>query len=95
MYRGFNNNSKKKLTYEISLRFLVSLGLVNLPIKFVTRFIFTLETDKNRLIETDTLAAAITATDAANLWHDRYIKYEQIRLDENFSQYFEGIIQNP
>ena len=51
--------AKKKLTYKISLRFLV------------TKFIFTLETDKNRLIETNTLASAIIATDAAILWHDR------------------------
>ena len=47
----------------------------------------------NRLFETNIQGAAITAPDAAILWHDRpYKQYEQIRLDENFSQYLEGIV---
>ena len=49
----------------------------------------------NRLFETNIQAAAITAPDAAIVWHDRpYIQHEQIRLDENFHQYFEGIIMS-
>ena len=43
------------------LRFLVSLGLINLLIKFDTKFIFTLEVDMNRLFETNIQAANITA----------------------------------
>ena len=36
--------------------------------------------------------AAITAPEAEVLWHDRH--YIHIRLDENFRQYFEGIIMS-
>ena len=47
----------------------------------------------NKLFETNSQAAAITVPDAVILWHDRpYIQYKQTRLDENFCQYFEGII---
>ena len=46
---------------------MVPLGLVNLPIKFGTKFIFTLETDVNRLFETNFQAAAITSRDSAIL----------------------------
>ena len=56
---------------------------------------FTLETDMNKLFETNIQAAVITAPDAVSLWHDiPYIQYEQIKLDENFCQYFEGIIMS-
>ena len=49
----------------------------------------------NRFFETNTQAAAITAPDATILWQIRpYIQYQQIRLDENFRQYFEGIIMS-
>ena len=52
----------------------------------------TLETDINRFFETNIQAAAINAPDTAVLWYDRpYIQQEQVRLDENFRQYFEGI----
>ena len=45
--------------------------------------------------ETNIQAATITAPDAGILWNDRpSIQYEQIRLDENFRQYFEGIIMS-
>ena len=54
---------------------------------------FTLETDINRLFQTNIQAVAINAPDTAVLWHGRpYIQSEQVRLDENFRQYFEGII---
>ena len=84
---------EKDMENYIPLRDFVSLGLVNLPIKFDTKFMFTLEIDINRNFETNVQAAAITAPDTAILWHDRpSMKYKQIRLDENFCQYFEGII---
>ena len=74
---------------------MVSLGLVNLTIKFHTKFIFTLEIDINRLFEGNIQPAAITAPDVPILWHDRpYIQFEQIRLHEDFLQYFEGIIMS-
>ena len=70
---------------------MVSVGLVNFPIKFDTKFVQTLQTDMNRLLETDIQAPAVTTPDAAILWHDRpYIQYKQIKL-ENFCQYL-GII---
>ena len=38
-------------------------------------------------------AATVTAPDVAFLWHDwPYMQYEQTRIDENFRQYFEGIV---
>ena len=74
---------------------MVSLGLVNLPIKFNAKFIFTLQTGMNRLFETNIQGAAINAPDVAILWHDRcYIQYKQGRRDENFCEYFEGIIMS-
>ena len=63
--------------------------------KFERKFILTLETDTNKLSKTNIKATTITAPDKVILWHDRpYVKYEQIRLDENFRQYFEGIIMS-
>ena len=74
---------------------MVSLGLANLPIEFDTKVIFTLEADVNRIFETNIKAAAIIDRDMAILWHDLpYLKYEQTRLDENFSRYFEGMIMS-
>ena len=59
---------------------MVSLGFVNLPIKFDEKVIFTLETDINRLFETN-IQAAITVLDASILWHDKpYIQHEQINV---------------
>ena len=74
---------------------MVSSGLVNLPIKFDRKFIFTLETDINVIFEINIQAAAITASNAAILGYYRsYIQYEQISLDEYFRHYFEGIIMS-
>ena len=59
---------------------MVSLGFVNLPIKFDEKVIFTLETDINRLFETN-IQAAITVLGASILWHDKpYIQHEQINV---------------
>ena len=50
---------------------MVSLGLVNLTIKFHTKFIFTREIDVNRLFERNIEPAAVIAPDVSILWHDR------------------------
>ena len=52
---------------------MVSLGLVHLPIKFDTKFIFT---------------------PYLNLYLLYLLQYEQIRLDENFRQYFEWFMMS-
>ena len=48
----FKNITRKK-EHKIPLRFWVSSGLVDRPIKFDTKFIFILDTDMNRLFETN------------------------------------------
>ena len=69
----WSNLPKFVKKHKIPLRFLVSLGLVHLPIKFDIKFIFT---------------------PYLNLYLLYLLQYEQIRLDENFCQYFEGIIMS-
>ena len=74
----------KKMCYRIPLGFFTSLGLVNLPHKIDTRFLFT-------LFETNAKADLPNEPDAQIIFNDTpYISYPQITLDDNFLAYFNG-----
>ena len=81
--------------YRIPLGFFTSLGLVNFPHKIDTRFLFTLENNMNRLLETNAKADVPNEPDAQIIFHDTpYISYPQITLDDNFLAYFNGILRS-
>ena len=61
------------------LGYLLSLGLINFAYQLDTRFIFTLETNLNRLFESNAKANIPDATDTQIIFQDTpYISYPQI-----------------
>ena len=77
--------------YRIPLKYLVDLGLVNLPTEFDVKFIFNLEKNKSKLFESRKKIANLTTGAAAPLPTDEpdadvhyygepYLQYEQIKL---------------
>ena len=78
----------------VCLLFFVSLVLVKFPNKIDIKF--TLETNLNKLFETNAKAAAISdIPDAQIIYHDTpYISYSQITLDDNFLAYYSGILKS-
>ena len=81
--------------YRIPLGLFTSLGLVNFPHKIDTRFLFTLENNMNRLLETNAKADVPNEPDAQIIFHDTpYISYPQITLDDNFLAYSNGILRS-
>ena len=92
----FQDQIKSEFVYRIPLKFLCDLGLVSQYFKFNTKYILTLETDMQRLFETNvnqaadalprTIKAEIILTSAP------YIMYKQLKLDDNYQTYFEGIL---
>ena len=57
---------------------------------------FTLETNRNKLFETTTKVDNIPTTppDATAIFFERpYIEYNQIKLDQNFQQYFNATLK--
>ena len=93
---SFNGIISQKLYYRIPLKYFVDIGLVNFPEKNNTKFIFTLESNMNKLFESNAKVTAIPrAPDAKILYHDRpYISYQQITLDENFQVYFNATLRS-
>ena len=95
--------SKRKV-YRIPLRYLVDLGLVNMPTAFDTKIVFNLEQNLGRLFESrkklpnvGTAAAALpTGSPDANVyWHAApYIQYAQIKLSDTFSKYITKALQS-
>ena len=87
--------SKTKV-YRIPLRYLVDLGLVNMPNAFDTKIVSNLEQNLGRLFESrkklpnvSTAAAALpTGSPDANVyWHAApYIQYAQIKLKDTFNK---------
>ena len=49
----FQNQLKSEYVYRIPLKFLCDLGLVNQSFKFNTKYILTLETEMQKLFETN------------------------------------------
>ena len=89
----FNDDNALSETrmYRIPLKYLVDLGLVNLPTEFDVKFIFNLEKNKSKLFESRKKIANLTTGAAAPLPTDEpdadvhyygepYLQYEQIKL---------------
>ena len=92
-------------TYRIPLRYLVDLGLVNLPTAFDTKFIFHLEQKLSKLFEskaklankTNGQAADLPTTDpVANIYFNStpYIQYEIFKLNDTFDAYLRKALQS-
>ena len=96
----FNDDDalSKTKVYRIPLRYLVDLGLVNMPTSFYIKIVFNLEQNLSKLFESrkkiaNTAAGAaaalpITQPDANVYWHAApYIQYAQIKLNDTFIKY--------
>ena len=96
----FNNNNalQNVKTYRIPLRYLVDLGLVNLPTSFDTKLIFNLETKLSKLFESKAklankatgAAADLPTTDPdATVYRNSipYIQHELVKLNNTFDAY--------
>ena len=92
-------------TYRIPLRYLVDLGLVNLPTAFDVKFIFHLEQKLGKLFEskaklanrTGGAAAALPTTDPdAKVYFSStpYIQYETFKLNDTFDAYLRKALQS-
>ena len=103
----FNENDalKKVKTCRIPLRYLVDLGLVNLPTAFDTKFIFHLEQKLSRLFESKAKLANKTNGSAASLPtgdpdasiyfnSTPYIQYEIFKLNDTFGAYLRKALQS-
>ena len=89
-----HHHHQNERTYKIPLKFLCSLGLVNHCVKSNTKFTFTLETEMNKLFETnvnDANPLVIVDTDIT-LTLAPYLQYEQIELDPYFRAYLESTL---
>ena len=100
-----NNALQNVKTYRIPLRYLVDLGLVNLPTSFDTKLIFNLEQKLSKLFESKAKlpnkagggAADLPTTDPdANIyWNSiRYIQYELVKLNDTFDAYLRKELQS-
>ena len=93
-----DNLYNRQNIYRIPLGFLCDLGLVNQCFKFNTKCILMLETEMQKLFETNvnqnadallrTLDANIVFTGARN------IMYQQFQLDGNFKTYLKGTMHS-
>ena len=94
----FQEQLKNEYFYGISLKFLYEVGLVNQFFKLKKKYILMLETDMQKLFETninqstDTLP---TSVDADVIFAGApYFMYEQFQLDDNFKTCFKGTMQS-
>ena len=85
---------KEQNYFRIPSGWLLSLGLVNFAYQLDTRFIFTLETNLDRLFESNAKGNIPDAPDAQIIFHDTpYISYPEITLTDNFLVYANGILR--
>ena len=100
-----NNALQNLKTYRILLRYLVDLGLVNLPTSFDTKLIFNLEQKLSKLFESKAKlankagggAADLPTTDPdANIYWNSipYIQYELVKLNDTFDAYLRKALQS-
>ena len=67
--------------------------MVNFTEKTDTKFIFTLETNLNKLFESNAKEDIPRSPDAEIIFHDTpYISYQQITLDDNFQSYLNATL---
>ena len=100
-----DNALSTEKTYRIPLRYLVDLGLVNLPTAFNTKFIFHLEQKLGKLFEskaklanrTGGAAALLPTTDPdAKVYFNStpYIQYEIFKLNDTYDAYLRKALQS-
>ena len=100
-----NNALQNVKTYRIPLRYLVDLGLVNLPTSFDTKLIFNLEQKLSKLFESKAKLAnkagggeadlPTTDPDANVYWNSiPYIQYELVKLNDTFDAYLRKALQS-
>ena len=100
-----NNALSTVKTYRIPLRYLVDLGLVNLPTVFDTKFIFHLDQKLGKLFESKARLANkasgqpadLPTTDPdANVYFNStpYIQYEIFKLNDTFVAYLRKALQS-
>ena len=100
-----NNALQNVKTYRILLRYLVDLGLINLPTSFDSKLIFNLEQKLSKLFESKAKlankagggAADLPATDPdANIYWNSipYIQYELVKLNDTFDAYIRKALQS-
>ena len=93
-----DNALSRKKVHRVPLKYLVDIGLVNLPTAFNVKFVFNLEKtleklfeSKKKLANTTAGAAAALPTGApdANFYFHAipYLQYEQIKLNDTFNKY--------
>ena len=89
----FQNQIKIEYVCKIPLKYLCDVGLVNQCFIFNTKYILTIETDTQRLFETNenqATNAMPTSVDASIIFTSApYILYEQFKLDDYFRTYLE------
>ena len=83
---SYKNSSKNKMVYRILLRILCNIGLLNFPVKLVTKIICILETNMNKLFEfAQKVTGLPNVSNGEVLWHDNcFIQYKQIRINDKF-----------
>ena len=95
-----NNALQNVKTYKIPLRYLVDLGLVNLPTSFDTKLIFNLEQKLSKRFESKAKLANKAGGGAADLpttdpdANIRYIQYELVKLNDTFDAYLRKALQS-
>ena len=92
----FQQQLKNEHVYRISLRYPCDIGKINFPSKIDYRIKRFLETNMNKLFESQKLLNAGTAIPTADtqviFTRAPFIQYKQILLDKNFRQYLETIM---
>ena len=100
-----DNALPRKKVYRVPLKYLVDIGLVNLPAVCNVKFVFNLEKTLAKLFEsrkkipnTTAGAAAALPTGApdANVYFHAipYLQYEQIKLNNTFNKYITKAISS-
>ena len=103
----FNNDNQlfDQKVYRIPLKYLVDIGLINLPTEFNIKFTFNLEKTAAKLFETKAKLANKTGGQPADLPTDPpdaspyfyatpYLQYEQLTLSETFHKYISKVINS-
>ena len=92
----FADQPQTESYYRIPLRFLCSLGIINQPVKFNTKWLLTFDMDHQRLFESKANQANGALPDSVDakiiLMSTPYIFYKQLKLDDNYRTYLEGIM---
>ena len=103
----FNNHNQlfDQKVYRIPLKYLVDIGLINLPTEFNVKFTFNLEKTAAKLFETKAKLANKAGGQPADLPTDPpdaspyfyatpYLQYKQLTLSETFHKYISKVINS-